>query len=75
MCLAVWWYDYALNLDREIRYFWGLKWSLNKVLFFSYRYPLPMNTALTFLTTLTGSWQSHLVCLHIQFSLASLILN
>ncbi|KZT63046.1 hypothetical protein DAEQUDRAFT_654937, partial [Daedalea quercina L-15889] len=56
------WYDYALNLDREIRYFWDLKWSLNKVLFFCYRYPVLVNTALTFLTTLTGSWQTHWVC-------------
>ena len=35
----MWCFDYLLTLDREIRYFWCSSWSLNKALFFGYRYP------------------------------------
>ena len=35
----MWCFDYLLTFDREIQYFWRSSWSLNKVLFFGYRYP------------------------------------
>ncbi|KAH9922474.1 uncharacterized protein B0H18DRAFT_1017678 [Fomitopsis serialis] len=45
---TVWCYDYLLTLDKEARYFWYSKWSLNKVLFLGYRYPVLLNTVLNY---------------------------
>lgn len=59
---AVWCYDYTLTVDREIRYFWGSKWSFNRVLFIGYRYPALVNTGIDFLANLPwSSWQNYWV--------------
>ncbi|EPS98125.1 hypothetical protein FOMPIDRAFT_1086640, partial [Fomitopsis schrenkii] len=55
---AIWCYDYVLTLDREIKYFWGEKWSLNRILFLGYRYPGMANTIIVVLTTIPWHWQT-----------------
>ncbi|KZT69912.1 hypothetical protein DAEQUDRAFT_231050 [Daedalea quercina L-15889] len=59
---TVWCYDYLLTLDREIKFFWNSRWSLNKALFFGYRYPPLLNTILDFLINLPLSWQNVSLC-------------
>ncbi|EED85643.1 predicted protein [Postia placenta Mad-698-R] len=52
-------YDYALTLDREVKYMWRSKQSFATLLFYTCRYSAILNTALELLTRMAWpSWQS-----------------
>lgn len=55
---VIWCYDYVLVLDREIENVWYAAWSLNKALYFGYRYPGLVSAVIVCLTTPALSWQT-----------------
>ena len=72
LMIAVWCFDYLLTLDREIEYFWCSSWSLNKALFFGYRYPPLLYILINIFAILPWpSWQNYHVSNHELFTTPS----